>query len=89
MATLWIADISAIATAASNTYKSDYASLVSAGYTGTLADMRRQNYLALNVLTEPQSLSRADLKLRWLRSLGYTGSLSDMQLAAGIPKKDS
>ena len=57
----------------------DFDSLRTAGYTGSLVEMRRQNLLALLSLTEPQSLSNADLEMQYLRSIGKTGSIMDMR----------
>jgi len=57
----------------------DFAGLRAAGYTGSLSDMRRQNLLALLVLTEPQAKSNNDLEFQYLRSIGKTGSLQDMR----------
>lgn len=54
----------------------DFAGLRAAGYTGSLSDMRRQNFLALLSLTEPQGTNN-DLELRYYRSIGKTGSLMD------------
>lgn len=57
----------------------DFTTLRAAGYTGSLVEMRRQNLLALLSLTEPQSLSNADLEMQYLRSIGKTGSIMDMR----------
>lgn len=57
----------------------DFDALRTAGYTGSLVEMRRQNLLALLSLTEPQSLSNADLEMQYLRSIGKTGSIMDMR----------
>lgn len=60
------------------TYATTFAALRSAGYTGTLSDMRRQNFLALLSLTEPQGTNN-DLELRYWRSIGKTGSIMEMR----------
>ncbi len=57
----------------------DFDTLRTAGYTGSLVEMRRQNLLALLSLTEPQNLSNADLEFQYLRSIGKTGSIMDMR----------
>lgn len=57
-------------------YDPDFADLRAAGYTGTISEMRRQNYLAL--LSLPSSTkTNNDLELDYWRSIGKTGSLMD------------
>lgn len=58
-------------------YTPDFAGLRAAGYLGSLSEMRRQNYLALLSLVEPQNSSNNDLELRYWRSIGKTGSIMD------------
>lgn len=62
-----------------------YAVLVGLGYSGSLMDMRRKDYLQKLALVEPQFKSDADLELAYLRGLGFTGSIADMRIASGRP----
>lgn len=61
------------------------ATLTAAGYTGSLMDKRRKDYIAKLGLTEPVFMSDAGLELTYLRSLGRTGSIADMRIQQGIP----
>lgn len=63
-----------------------YGVYIGLGYTGSLADMRRKDFLAKLVLVEPQYFSNADLECMYLRTLGYTGSLNDMRVLGGFVK---
>lgn len=62
------------------------AELTAEGYTtGSLSDRRKARYIALLGLSEPVTITLADLEFKYLRSLGHTGSVSDMRRQAGLP----
>lgn len=62
-----------------STSDNQYTTLTGLGYTGTITDMERKDFLAKLSLTEPQNKSHADLEMAYLGSLGKTGSLADRQ----------
>lgn len=61
-----------------------FTALRNAGYTGSLMDMRRQDYLSKLGLTDTGIYTDRDLESMYLRSLGYTGSIPDMRRQGGI-----
>lgn len=61
------------------TSDNQYTTLTGLGYTGTITDMERKDFLTKLSLTEPQLKSHADLEMAYLGSLGKTGSLADRQ----------
>jgi hypothetical protein len=56
-----------------------YTTLTGLGYTGSISDMERKDFLTKLGLVEPQFQSHADLEMAYLGSLGKTGSLADRQ----------
>jgi hypothetical protein len=53
------------------------------GYTGSLMDMRRKDWLTKLVLTEPALRTDADLEYAYLAVLGGTGSMADRRIQTG------
>lgn len=71
----------AVVAGTGSTSDNQYATLTGLGYTGSITDMERKDFLAKLSLTEPPSVnkSHADLEMAYLGSLGKTGSLADRQ----------
>lgn len=59
------------------------ATLTGLGYTGTMQDKRRSDWLTKLSLPASSTLSDADLEFAYLRSLGRTGSMADMRISLG------
>lgn len=64
-----------------STSDNQFTTLTGLGYTGTISDMERKDFVTKLSLTEPPALnlSHADLEMAYLGSLGKTGSLADRQ----------